>query len=203
MLLNLRILFSVLLAQGTSLSCIRYNLYAWLCTVHCHEKSESGCVYVMIKQQAASNGCGGGQMHYDTLCEYVRRFGTNRAAMGSLFPNDGGLSGLTSEDIVEVVECGRACLFADPMVAGLCIGNALDIAGAGKWGFGCGEVVEEAEGVVGGAQGRRCITVFTITRLVSSEVGNSGSVGSGFASTQKFRPLDGMGGIMRALYIVL
>jgi hypothetical protein len=91
------------------------------------------------------------------------------------------------------------------MVAGLCIGNPLDIAGAGKWGLDC-EELEAEERVVGGAESvevRRSITVFTVTRLVLLDVGDSGSVGSGFASTRKFRPLGGMGGTMRALYIVL
>ena len=51
--------------------------------------------------------------------------------------------------------------------------------------------------------GRRCITVFTITRLeLSFEAGNNGNVASGLASIRKFRPLGGMGGIIRALYIV-
>lgn len=52
-------------------------------------------------------------------------------------------------------------------------------------------------------QGRRCTTVLTITRLVSFDVGNKGSAASGFESMRGARPLDGIGGIIRALYIVL
>lgn len=60
--------------------------------------------------------------------------------------------------------------------------------------------VDKSETIV---EARRCITVFTVTLLVSFEAGNNGSVASGLASTRKFRPLDGMGGIMRAVCTVL
>lgn len=50
--------------------------------------------------------------------------------------------------------------------------------------------------------GRRWTTLFTVTRLGSPEEGEKGSVTSGGrASTRKILPLEGIGGIMRALYM--
>jgi hypothetical protein len=133
--------------------------------------------------------------------------GTKRAAIGSFFPCDGALGGLRSDGAVEIAEGKGICLSADPRAEKLYVGGILDTAD-GR-GFDCDAVMEEAEDgvlvddVEETAEARRCITVFTVTLPVSFEAGNNENVGSGLESTRKFRLLDGMGGIIRALYIVL
>jgi hypothetical protein len=134
--------------------------------------------------------------------------GTNRAAIGSFFPGDGVLSGPSSDVVVEFTGCKGLACFPDPRADKLYVGGGLDTADAENWGFDCDDVEEEAEdGVIvdevkGAVEGRRCITVFTVTRLESFKAGNNGGVASDLASMRKFRPLDGMGGIIRALYMV-
>lgn len=63
-------------------------------------------------------------------------------------------------------------------------------------------VDDEAGTDKGVEEGRRCITVFTVTRLVSLEAGSNGMiVPGGFESMRKARVLFGMGGIIRAWYM--
>jgi len=133
--------------------------------------------------------------------------GTNRAAIGSFFPDDGTASRPKSDSVVEFTEYKGSACFADPRADKLYVGGVLDTDSAGKQGLECSDVVGEAEnGVILEVEetldDRRCVTVFTVTRLGSFEAGNNGNVASGLASTRKFGLLDGMGGIIRALYIV-
>jgi len=111
--------------------------------------------------------------------------------------------------VVEIAGCKGFCLFVNSKGDRLHGSDTLETFDAERWDFECddvvgeeeeGEVVDEAEQAV---EGRRCITVFTVTRLVSFEVGNNGGVALALVSARKFRPLGGMGGMMRALYMVL
>jgi hypothetical protein len=137
-------------------------------------------------------------------------------AIGSLFPGVRGLRGRESEGAEGVVEPIGGCLLDELPVECHAL-KLLDEDGSvgvdgteGRlWGgedpetgLAADDEARDDNGAVA-VERRLCTTVFTVTRLVSLEGGSNGLISPGcLESIWKALPLFGIGGIIRAWYIV-